>query len=106
MDLAFKALADGTRRDLLDRLFRQDGQTLTQLCDGQSGSRQAISKHLRLLEQAELVTVIWRGREKFHYLNPLPIQTIADRWIHKYRARQTQAVADLKRALEQEDQHD
>ena len=100
MERVFKALADATRRALLDRLFERDGQTLSELCQRQSGSRQAVSKHLKLLEQAGLVTVIWKGREKFHYLNPVPIQTIADRWIHKYRARQTQAVADLKRALE------
>jgi DNA-binding transcriptional ArsR family regulator len=102
MDQIFKALADVTRRDLLDRLFEHDGQTLSALCEQQGCSRQAVSKHLGVLQDAGLVAVHWQGREKLHYLNPVPIQTIADRWIHKYRCRQVQAVADLKKALENE----
>ena len=103
MERTFKALAARTRRELLDRLFEKDGQTLNELCDGFAASRQAVSQHLQILEDANLVVVVWRGREKLHYLNPLPIQTIADRWIHKFRARQTQAVAALRKALEEED---
>lgn len=106
MELAFKAMADGTRRELLDRLFESDGQTLSQLCHGFAGSRQAVSKHLRILEGAGLVAVVWRGREKLHYLNPVPIQTIANRWIHKFRARQARTIAALKQALEEDTEYD
>jgi DNA-binding transcriptional ArsR family regulator len=105
VELAFKALADATRRALLDRLFDQDGQTLNEIREGFAGTRQAVSKHLRILEDAGLVVVVWRGREKLHYLNPVPIQTIADRWIHKFRARQARALAALQQALEENTKH-
>lgn len=100
-DLVFKALADTTRRTLLDRLFERDGQTLTRLCRGMSASRQAVSKHLGILENAGLVTVVWEGREKRHFLNPVPVQSIAERWIHKFQQRQIRTITALKRALEE-----
>ncbi|ONP53056.1 ArsR/SmtB family transcription factor [Burkholderia cenocepacia] len=81
MDLVFKALADATRRQLLDLLHAKNGQTLSELCDGLAMSRQAVSKHLALLEAANLVATTWRGREKLHYLNPVPIQRSAMSWI-------------------------
>ena len=81
---AFRALADENRRELLDRLFEKNGQTLGELCGGLDMSRQAVTKHLAILEEANLVATLWRGREKLHYLNPAPIQAIAERWIRKY----------------------
>jgi DNA-binding transcriptional ArsR family regulator len=84
MDLVFKALADRSRRELLDRLHLGNGQTLKQLCADLTMTRQAVTKHLVLLEAAGLVTVTWQGREKFHYLNPVPLRQIATRWIDKY----------------------
>ncbi len=102
MDEVFKALADEVRRGLLDRLFAQDGQTLTDLCQGETISRQGVSKHLALLEQAGLVVTVRTGREKRHYLNPVPVQEIADRWIGKYARRRTSAIAALRRALEEQ----
>jgi len=102
-EAVFKALADSSRRRLLDRLFESDGLTLSELCRDQAISRQAVTKHLGILEQAGLVIVLWRGREKFHFLNPVPVQGIAERWIHKFQARQLAAVTALKRALEEED---
>ena len=100
MDAVFKALADPVRRQLLDRLRRRNGQTLSELCQGQDMSRQAVSKHLRLLEAANLVAARKSGREKLHFLNPVPIQEIADRWIGKYERPRLRALADLKRKLE------
>ncbi|CAI8697434.1 ArsR family transcriptional regulator [Burkholderia cepacia] len=100
MDLVFKALADATRRQLLDLLHAKSGQTLSELCDGLAMSRQAVSKHLALLEAANLVATAWRGREKLHYLNPVPIHDIAERWIGKFERQRLQALADLKRGLE------
>jgi DNA-binding transcriptional ArsR family regulator len=102
MDLVFKALADRTRRKMLDRLHADNGQTLGQLCAGLGMSRQGATKHLALLEEANLVVAVWRGREKLHYLNPEPIEAIADRWIGKYERSRVQALSDLKRALEKE----
>ena len=102
MDKVFKALADPTRRKLLDRLFAENGQTLGQLCERLTMSRQAVTKHLLLLEDANLVAVVWRGREKLHYLNPVPIHEIAERWIGKFERGRLQALSDMKRALEQE----
>ena len=84
MDKVFKALADPSRRELLDRLHAGSGQTLGQLCVRLNMTRQAVTKHLGVLEAANLVVVFWRGREKLHYLNPVPIHDIADRWIGKY----------------------
>ncbi|WP_342703613.1 helix-turn-helix domain-containing protein [Burkholderia arboris] len=100
MDLVFRALADATRRQLLDLLHAKSGQTLSELCDGLAMSRQAVSKHLALLEAANLVATTWRGREKLHYLNPVPIHDIAERWIGKFERQRLQALADLKRGLE------
>ncbi|PCE29374.1 ArsR/SmtB family transcription factor [Burkholderia ubonensis] len=100
MDLVFKALADTTRRQLLDLLHATNGQTLSELCDGLAMSRQAVSKHLALLEAANLVATVWRGREKLHYLNPVPIHDIAERWIGKFERQRLRALADLKRGLE------
>ncbi|KVW33329.1 ArsR/SmtB family transcription factor [Burkholderia ubonensis] len=100
MDLVFKALADATRRQLLDLLHARNGQTLSELCGGLAMSRQAVSKHLALLEAANLVATVWRGREKLHYLNPVPIHDIAERWIGKFERQRLQALADLKRGLE------
>src|SRR6185295_2213596 len=101
LDLVFKALADRTRRLLLDRLRVDNGQTLTELCTRLDMTRQAVTKHLGLLEQANLVVVVWRGREKLHYLNPEPIEAIAERWIDKYERRRVRALRDLKQALEE-----
>lgn len=103
LDPVFRALADRTRRQLLDRLFAENGQTLGELCARLDMSRQAVTKHLRVLEEANLVAVVWRGREKLHYLNPEPIEAIAERWIGKYERRRVQALRDLKRALEEDD---
>ena len=101
MDEVFKALADDSRRMLLDRLNEQNGQTLTQLCACLEMARQSVSKHLAVLEAANLVTTVWRGREKLHYLNPEPINAIADRWLSQYDRGRVAALADLKTALEQ-----
>jgi len=100
-DRLFKALADPTRRRLLDRLHADNGQTLGELCRRMGMSRQAVSKHLGLLEEANLVAVVWRGREKLHYLNPAPLVEMHDRWIGKFERRRVEALADLKRALEE-----
>jgi DNA-binding transcriptional ArsR family regulator len=101
MDAVFKALADASRRQLLDRLHAEAGCTLNALCQGLSMSRQAVTKHLVLLEAANLVVTVRRGREKLHYLNPAPIAEIADRWIRKYDQPRTEALAALKRGLEE-----
>ncbi len=100
MDEAFKALADPSRRRLLDSLNGRNGQTLRELCAELDMVRQSVSKHLAVLESASLITTIWRGREKLHYLNAEPISAIADRWISQYDRARTQAFADLKKALE------
>jgi len=103
MDQVFKALADPTRRKLLDRLYAENGQTLGQLCERLAMSRQAVTKHLRLLEEANLVAIVWRGREKLHYLNPVPINAIAERWIGKFERTRLQALSELKNRLEERD---
>jgi DNA-binding transcriptional ArsR family regulator len=100
MDKVFKALADGSRRQLLDRLRSDNGQTLGRLCQHLDMTRQAVTKHLKLLEEAQLVVTVWRGREKFHYLNPVPIHEIADRWIDKYERGRLRVLAELKKNLE------
>ncbi len=102
MEKVFRALADRNRRRLLDRLFGTDGLTLAELCEGKAMSRQAVSKHLRVLESARLVVTVWSGREKHHYLNPVPLQEISDRWIAKYARRRLSAVSALKDALKEE----
>ena len=102
VEKVFKALADASRRTLLDRLFASDGQTLTELAGGLRMSRQAVTKHLRILEQANLVVTVRRGREKLHYLNPVPIREIEQRWIAKYAHARLDALTELKRRLEEE----
>ena len=104
LDLVFKALADQSRRRLLDRLRARNGQTLGELCGRQDMTRQAVSKHLTILEDANLVVTVKRGREKFHYLNPVPIHAIAERWIGKYEGHRLQALSDLKGNLEKRDE--
>ncbi len=100
MDAVFKALADPVRRRLLDSLHVRNGQTLGELCKGHDMTRQAVTKHLAILEEANLVATQRRGREKLHYLNPVPIHEIADRWIGKYERTRLRALSDLKRSLE------
>jgi DNA-binding transcriptional ArsR family regulator len=102
LDAVFKALADPVRRELLDSLRERAGQTLGELCQGREMTRQAVTKHLAVLEGANLVASEKRGREKLHYLNPVPIQELADRWIGKYERGRLAALADLKRRLEGE----
>ena len=104
MDEVFKALADASRRELLDRLRAENGQTLGELCARLAMTRQAVSKHLAILEDANLVATVWRGREKLHYLNPVPIHDIAERWIGKFERSRLQALSDLKRGLEAHDE--
>jgi DNA-binding transcriptional ArsR family regulator len=100
MDKIFKALADTTRRELLDRLFSKDGQTLGELCEYLSMTRQAVTKHLVILEEANLIVIQWKGREKMHYLNPVPIQEVYERWVSKYEKGRLAAISNLKNALE------
>ncbi|MEY8038296.1 ArsR/SmtB family transcription factor [Saccharopolyspora cebuensis] len=100
MDEVFRALADPNRRRLLDSLNSRNGQSLRELCAGLDMARQSVSKHLAVLEEANLVTTVRRGREKLHYLNAVPIHAIADRWMQQYDRRRAEALADLRRALE------
>ncbi|MDE2487914.1 MAG: helix-turn-helix transcriptional regulator [Alphaproteobacteria bacterium] len=102
-DAVFKALADPSRRELLDRLHARNGQTLSELCQGLEMSRQAVTKHLAVLESANLVAARRRGREKLHFINPVPINGIAERWIGKFEERRLAALSALKQALEGED---
>jgi DNA-binding transcriptional ArsR family regulator len=104
MDAVFKALADASRRELLDRLRADNGQTLNELCARLAMTRQAVSKHLAILEEANLVVTMRRGREKLHYLNPVPIHEIAERWIGKFEHSRLAALSDMKRALERRDE--
>jgi len=106
MDKVFKALADPNRRLLLDRLHADNGQILGQLCQRLDMTRQAVTKHLKLLEDASLVVTIWRGREKLHYLNPVPIHEIAERWIGKFEQGRLRALPELKKQLEGKENHD
>jgi DNA-binding transcriptional ArsR family regulator len=101
MDAVFKALADASRRELLDRLRAENGQTLSELCARLDMTRQAVSKHLAILENANLVAAFKRGREKLHYLNPVPIHEIGERWISKFERHRLQALSDMKKALEE-----
>lgn len=102
MDKVFKALADESRRAILDRLYSNSGQTLGELCApfSENMSRQAVMKHLAILEEAGLLTTVWSGREKRHYLNPVPIHAIQDRWIKKFEKHRMDALSALKSALE------
>jgi DNA-binding transcriptional ArsR family regulator len=103
-DLLFKALADPGRRKLLDRLHAHDGQTLGELCQHLEMTRQGVTQHLAVLEAANLIAVKWRGREKLHFLNPVPLQEIYERWIRKFEKPRLKALRDLKRRLEEGDQ--
>jgi DNA-binding transcriptional ArsR family regulator len=102
VDKVFKSLAAPERRLLLDRLRADNGQTLSDLCQHLEMTRQAVTRHLKLLEEASLVATIWRGREKLHYLNPMPIHEIAERWIGKYERGRLRALAELKSKLEED----
>ncbi len=101
-DAVFRALADASRRQLLDRLHRKNGQTLGELCQGLEMSRQAVTKHLAILEEASLVAAKRKGREKLHFINPVPINQIAERWIAKFERRHLTALSALKNKLEGE----
>lgn len=101
MDDVFKALADSGRRKLLDKLHARNGQTLGELCEYLDMSRQAVAKHLVILEAANLVVTTWRGREKLHFLNPVPLQEIYDRWIEKYERSRLKTLSALKKGLEE-----
>jgi DNA-binding transcriptional ArsR family regulator len=104
-DEVFRALADASRRTLLDRLHRHNGQTLNELCAALDMTRQAVSKHLWILENANLISVQRRGREKLHFINPVPINAIAERWIGKFQRGHLRALSVLKKSLE-EDEHE
>jgi DNA-binding transcriptional ArsR family regulator len=99
-DLLFKALADPSRRKLLDLLYANDAQTLGELCEHLDMTRQAVTQHLAVLEAANLVATSWRGREKLHFLNPVPLQEIYERWISKFDKPRLKALRELKRRLE------
>jgi DNA-binding transcriptional ArsR family regulator len=99
-DSLFKALADPSRRKLLDLLHASDGRTLNDLCEHLDMSRQGVTQHLAVLEAANLVATVWRGREKLHFLNPVPLQEIYERWIAKFEKPRLKALGDLKRRLE------
>src|SRR5262245_35470478 len=102
-DLLFKALADPNRRKLLDLLHAHDGSTLNELCEHLNMTRQGVTQHLAVLEAANLVATVWRGREKLHFLNPVPLQEIYERWIAKFEKPRLKALGDLKRRLEKAD---
>ena len=104
MDQVFKALADASRRELLDRLRADNGQTLNELCARLDMTRQAVSKRLKILEEANLVATVKQGREKLHYLNPVPIHDIAERWIGKFERHRLHALSELKKGLEARDE--
>jgi len=103
-DLLFKALADPSRRTLLDILHAHDGRTLTELCDHLAMTRQGVTQHLAILEAAQLVATERRGREKLHFLNPVPLQQLYERWIAKFEQPRLKALDDLKRRLEKDDE--
>ncbi len=103
IDKVFKALADPTRRRLLDLLHRENGQTLTALCEHMDMTRQAVTQHLQQLEEANLVAIVWQGREKLHYLNPVPLHEIYGRWIAKFERSRLAALHNLKKKLEGDD---
>jgi DNA-binding transcriptional ArsR family regulator len=101
MDQVFKALADSSRRALLDQLHQRNGQSLNELCRHLSMTRQGITKHLNILIQADLVVPLWRGREKLHFLNPAPLKQISKRWIDKHSAACLRALDDLTKGLDE-----
>jgi DNA-binding transcriptional ArsR family regulator len=100
IDRVFKALADPSRRELIDRLHEKSGQTLGELCQGLRMARQSVTQHLELLEEANLLSVQWRGREKLHFFNPVPIHDIYQRWIRKFERQRLTALRNLKLKLE------
>ena len=102
MDEVFKALADASRRTLLDRLHARNGQTLGELCDGLDMTRQAVTKHLAILEEANLVSTVRRGREKLHFINPVPLHEVYERWVRKFERERLNLLHDLKKELEGE----
>jgi DNA-binding transcriptional ArsR family regulator len=99
-DLLFKALSDPSRRKLLDVLHANDGRTLNELCEQLDMTRQGVTQHLKLLEQANLLAIVWRGRERLHFLNPVPLQELYERWIAKFEKPRLKALSDLKKRLE------
>ncbi|WP_395674431.1 ArsR/SmtB family transcription factor [Inquilinus sp.] len=101
-DAVFRALADASRRELLDRLHAESGQTLRELCRGLAMTRQAVTKHLVILEEADLISSKRQGREKLHFINPVPIAAIAERWIRKFEQPRLAALSELKTRLEQQ----
>jgi DNA-binding transcriptional ArsR family regulator len=101
VDSVFRALADPTRRKLLDSLHSHSGQSLSELCAGMKLTRQAVTQHIQKLEYANLVSTVWQGREKLHYLNPVPIQDLYDRWIHKFQKQHLEALQSIKRHAEE-----
>ena len=103
VDKVFKALADPGRRRLLDLLHRENGQTLTALCEHMDMTRQAVTQHLQQLEEANLVAIVWQGREKLHYLNPVPLHEIHARWIEKFERNRLDVLRNLKKKLEDDD---
>jgi DNA-binding transcriptional ArsR family regulator len=103
IDKVFKALADPGRRSLLDLLYQKNGQTLSALCEHMDMSRQAVTQHLQQLEAANLVVIVWHGREKLHYLNPVPLHEIYGRWVAKFEQGRLGALHDLKMKLEGKD---
>jgi DNA-binding transcriptional ArsR family regulator len=103
IDKVFKALADANRRHLLDLLHRENGQTLTALCEHMHMTRQGVTQHLQQLEEANLVAIVWQGREKLHYLNPIPLHEIYERWIEPFERSRLGALRDLKKKLEGDD---
>lgn len=103
IDKVFKALADPGRRRLLDLLHQENGQTLSALCEHMDMTRQAVTQHLQQLEEANLVAIVWRGREKLNYLNPVPLYEIHERWIEKFERSRLSALRDLKKSLEGDD---
>jgi DNA-binding transcriptional ArsR family regulator len=100
IDAVFKALADPTRRRLLDLLREENGRTLASLCEPMDMTRQAVTQHLAILQAANLVAVVWHGREKLHYLNPVPLVEVQERWIGKFERDRLRALRDLKKTLE------
>jgi DNA-binding transcriptional ArsR family regulator len=103
IDKVFKGLADPTRRLLLDLLYRENGQTLMALCEHMHMTRQGVTQHLQQLEDANLVAIVWQGREKLHYLNPIPLHEIHERWIKKFEHNRLNVLRDLKKKLEGDD---
>ena len=103
VDKVFKALADQGRRRLLELLHRENGQTLTALCEHMDMTRQAVTQHLQQLEEANLVAIVWQGREKLHYLNPVPLHEIHARWIEKFERNRLDVLRNLKKKLEDDD---